>query len=199
MDDTTRPFFPPNQIFLFDNVVPDDICDKIINFLNKADENILEQESYKPGSNVICKSINVEKIRDYYLRTTLDSEIFNSISEIIQKLSKHKIISTVDTGYCLRKITGPTRWHYDATVSDLEKYKKGNLNIPNTEIRNMSVIIALNSDYEGGEFCFPEQNTMIKLKKGQALAFPPYWTHPHYTNDLKNGTYRYTINTWLCE
>ena len=65
------------------------------------------------------------------------------------------------------------------------------------EIRNMSIIIALNEDYDGGELCFPEQDFTIKLRKGQAVAFPPYWTHPHYTNELKNNTYRYTINTWL--
>ena len=63
----------------------------------------------------------------------------------------------------------------------------------------MSVIIALNDDYEGGELVFPNQDVVVKLKKGQAVAFPPYWTHPHYTNEPLNGTFRYTVNTWLTE
>ena len=63
----------------------------------------------------------------------------------------------------------------------------------------MSIIIALNDDYEGGEFYFPTQDFKIKLKKGQIIAFPPYWTHPHMVDSPTDGTYRYTINTWLYE
>ena len=37
------------------------------------------------------------------------------------------------------------------------------------------------------------------LKKGEAIAFPPYWTHPHEVSAPENGTFRYTINTWLYE
>jgi hypothetical protein len=196
--DFTRPTLPPNQIFLFSNVVSDNVCDMIIKHLN--DPNVeLREEKYAPGQNVQCKFNHISDIKDYYLRKTLDLEIFNSIGEICNELwSKYKIKCTNDSGYQLRKITGPTRLHSDATVSEMCKYKNKNLPVPNNEIRIMSVIMALNSDYEGGEFCFPEHNTMVKLKKGQAIAFPPYWTHPHYTNDL-NGTFRYTINTWLCE
>ena len=44
----------------------------------------------------------------------------------------------------------------------------------------MSVIIALNDDYEGGEFYFPKQDYKVKLKKGDIICFPPYHTHPLY-------------------
>jgi hypothetical protein len=68
------------------------------------------------------------------------------------------------------------------------------------DVRKISVIIALNGDYEGGEFYFPSQGIdKIKLKKGQAILFPPYWTHPHGVNKPENNTFRYTINTWLLE
>ena len=56
----------------------------------------------------------------------------------------------------------------------------------------------ISDDYEGGELCFPNQDVKIKLEAGDAIVFPPYRTHPHYTNAL-NGTFRYTINTWLCQ
>ena len=63
----------------------------------------------------------------------------------------------------------------------------------------MSIIIALNDDYEGGEFYFPKQDFRVKLKKGDILCFPPYYTHPHMVEAPLNRTYRYTINTWLYE
>ena len=92
-----------------------------------------------------------------------------------------------DTAYQFRKIFGETRLHYDGIKGSYE----------DTNERFLSVIICLNDDYEGGEICFPVQDRIIKMKKGDILAFPPYWTHPHYSNDLLNKTYRYTINTWL--
>ena len=63
----------------------------------------------------------------------------------------------------------------------------------------MSVIIALNDDYEGGIFHFPHQNFTKKLGKGELIAFPPYWTHLHGVETPLNNTIRYTINTWLFE
>jgi hypothetical protein len=102
-----------------------------------------------------------------------------------------------DDGYCFRKITGGTRLHTDSVFGDT--HEKLSKNSPIRDVRKLSLIIALNSDYEGGEFYFPSQGIdKIKLKKGQAILFPPYWTHPHGTREL-NGTFRYTINTWLLE
>jgi predicted 2-oxoglutarate/Fe(II)-dependent dioxygenase YbiX len=92
----------------------------------------------------------------------------------------------------LRKIYDATKIHCDGIV-----HNPSNLCFENN-VRVFSTIIALNSDYEGGELCFPNQDVKIKLEAGDAIVFPPYRTHPHYTNAL-NGTFRYTINTWLCE
>ena len=65
--------------------------------------------------------------------------------------------------------------------------------------RKSSIIIGLNDNFEGGEISFPYQNEKIKICKGEAILFPPEWSHVHYTNDLQNRTYRFTINTWLHE
>jgi hypothetical protein len=118
------------------------------------------------------------------------------MGEIINYIyNKHGIVSSGDSDYCLRKIFGPTRLHADGiNVTAIQ-----NRYIPIKKIRNMSVIIALNDDYDGGEFYFPQQDYKIKLKKGQVIVFPPYWTHKHMVNSPLNGTYRYTINTWLFE
>ena len=65
----------------------------------------------------------------------------------------------------LRKIKGATRWHKDGAIVPKRVH---NGMCPASELRNMSIIIALN--------CDPEQGCTIKLKRGQAVAFPPYWT-----------------------
>jgi hypothetical protein len=71
--------------------------------------------------------------------------------------------------------------------------------ISSHRIRNFSVIICLNSNYEEGHFFFPKQNKLIKLEKGEIILFPPYWTHPHMVLSPTQNTYRYTLHTWLFE
>ena len=91
-----------------------------------------------------------------------------------------------DSAYQFCKVFGETRLHYHEIKGS---YKDNN------EIF-LSVIICLNDDYEGGEICFPVQDRIIKMKKGDILAFPPYWTHPHYSNDLLNKTYM-KLKIWI--
>ena len=128
-----------------------------------------------------------------------DKEQYNIIKNCLSKISKYMKDTTGLEAYnptdgCvrLRKIYDATKIHCDGIV-----HNPSNPCFENN-VRVFSTIIALNSDYEGGELCFPNQDVKIKLEAGDAIVFPTYRTHPHYTNAL-NGTFRYTINTWLCE
>ena len=128
-----------------------------------------------------------------------DKEQYNIIKNCLSKISKHvKDMTGMEAYYptdrcvSLRKIYDATKVHFDGIV-----HNPSNPCFENN-VRVFSTIIALNSDYEGGELCFPNQDVKIKLEAGDAIVFPPYRTHPHYTNAL-NGTFRYTINTWLCQ
>ncbi len=126
-----------------------------------------------------------------YLKKKYEKIIFDIIAKIIKYLDKNfKITCKGDTNYQLCKNFGETYMHVEQIKNSLHNMKLDDLIL-------ISVIICLNDNYEGGEICFPKQNKTIKMKKGDILLFPPYWTHPYYTNDLLNKTYRYTINTSL--
>ena len=180
---------PRGQIFVIDNVLNFDECRELINVI---DERAMLKECYGKESNVQSTYIDLEMLKNSHkeLHDKLYKMIYNSIIRVVVTVGNTSPIDiaciTSDSGYILRKIHGPTKIHVDGTI---EKNSG--------RVRVASVIIALNSDYEGGEFVFQEQDVKIKLKAGQALFFPPYWSHPHETLDL-HGTYRYTINTWLC-
>jgi hypothetical protein len=123
------------------------------------------------------------------------------IDEIMKEIND-KIVFETNSGYCLRKIYGKTRNHidsisevYNSGITFIKKNKMGDYKM----VRNASIIFTLNDNYEGGEFKFTYHNLKIKLKKGSVIIFPPFWTHPHETEDLLNNTYRYTINTWSCQ
>jgi hypothetical protein len=128
------------------------------------------------------------------------NDIMSKINSIMKEINSYINLSS-NTGYCLRKIYGKTALHidniseiFDSNVNFIYKNNHDEYRM----IRNTSIIFSLNDDYEGGEFVFPYQQLTLKLKKGSVIIFPPYWTHPHETNMLINGTFRYTINTWSC-
>jgi len=130
-------------------------------------------------------------------------KIFNEVYEIINGINKD-INVKFNSNYILRIITGATRIHKDDIIKDksfnlnqIMKYGEHIQFNMNTEIhRRLSTIIALNSNYDGGELVFPQQNVSIKLNEGDIICFPPYWTHPHRSNELLNNTNRYTITCW---
>ena len=189
-----------NNIFTLNdqNIINDDDCDFFIKLLNTyIENNEYNIEKWGNGSNVNCLFMNVENMKNVELKKKVDNKIFQIVNKVINYLYKeYHILSRGDSGYCLRKIYGCTREHKDGVLSKTNDKSKS---VYKNQIRNMSIIIALNDDYENGEFYFPMQNFKIKLKKGEIIVFPPYWTHPHFVREPTNNTYRYTINTWLYE
>jgi hypothetical protein len=174
-------------IFVIKNLINDEDLKSIRNLIDKR-ANL--SESWGKSSNCRTKFLHVSDL------VGTDDEYF--ITKIHQYLSIASQIINHETyvdmkgfeAIKLRKVYGPTRLHCDGIVDETqEEYKID-------QIRSVTIIIALNSDYEGGEICFPKHKVSLKLKAGEAIVFPPTWSHPHYTNDL-NGTFRYTISTWF--
>tara|TARA_R110002050_G_C8698264_1_gene494508 strand:- start:41 stop:649 length:609 start_codon:yes stop_codon:yes gene_type:complete len=180
-----------NDIYLFSNVFSEDMCNKLVEFTNKNVKNRL----------VVGEGQNVQA---YEGEIFSDDPFFKPISSKLIDIGRflackyHITFGNYNEynheGITIRKIYGPTQLHTDGPTYDMVN---GNMMVSVDQIRSVSVIIALNGDYDGGEIVFPCQNFKTKLKQGEAIAFPPHWTHPHYTEDLKNNTFRYTINTWL--
>ena len=181
-----------------ENILSSNYCDEIINIIDDIIHNKKNRiEKWESNQNVNCLyfSSNCNELKKEKQIKKLDDEIFKIISKVISILNKDfGIISTGDSGYCFRKIYGATRLHKDGVIIN-----PVNNRLSVKKIRNMSVIIALNDNYEGGEFYFPKQDYRVKLKKGDIICFPPYYTHPHMVEAPLNRTYRYTINTWLFE
>lgn len=58
----------------------------------------------------------------------------------------------------------------------------------------LSILIALNDDYEGGDFVMLD-DYRIKLRQGDVLIFPSNFLFPHKVEPVKFGT-RYTAISW---
>jgi len=90
---------------------------------------------------------------------------------------------------------------------NLLKYKKGNFYKRHTDAyyqvnRQLSFIINLNEDYEGGELIFYYPNdpqfaySKVLLKTGDLIMFPSNFMYPHSIQPITSGT-RYSIVCWF--
>ena len=163
----------------FKNVMDVETCNLLIKHLEDNLHNSIDF-THSDKQNVVCKEIMLEP------NSELDTMVLKTIQKALASYSqKYPFFQgRARTGYQLRKITGNTRVHVDRNPDIEDK-------------RNVSVIIGLNSDYEKGEFHFPEQDYITTVKRGEAIVLPVYFMYPHYVDEPIGS--RYTINTWIIE
>lgn len=77
--------------------------------------------------------------------------------------------------------------HCDHIKSMFDGNRKG--------IPTLSVLGALNDDYEGGDLLF-WGNEKIELKAGQIMIFPSTFMYPHMVTTITKGT-RYSYVSWV--
>jgi hypothetical protein len=176
------------------DVFTDAHCSEIINYItnNSALWNDLDVGI---GNNVNCKFLSLNHLIKLGVHGSnkIDDIIFKGVNAALTAFRETRpdFTGSHDDGYTLRKIYGGTKRHIDAVHSRTTGLTKF--------IRALSLIAVLNDDYDGGIFNFPTQNLKIKVKKGEVIMFPPYWTHPHSVTSVGEGQARYTINTWIME
>ena len=183
-----------NFIKLIDNAFGDKLCDDLIAYYTN-NEQLGELQDY---SEEDLERVNNVRANDILLipntkeRSDLITRCQTCLQKVVREYTKevYSFTSHIDRGLSLRKIFGATRPHSDGVYCSDDSGAVFE--------RKLSVIVGLNSDFEDGEFYFPLQDFKTQVKKGQAICFPPYYTHPHQVSAPTAG-YRYTINTWLIE
>lgn len=183
-------------IFTVSNIIADCQCDYLVNYINNNHQLWKERDTSKySGNNVVCKFLSLNELISLKINDSIqiDEFISQKVNKILKNLKSIRpdFKGNQDDGYTLRKINGGTKIHADGVDSKSGGFTKF--------VRCLSLIIVLNDDYDGGIFSFPNQGVKIKVKKGEAVIFPPYWTHPHAVTSVGEGQARYTINTWILE
>jgi hypothetical protein len=182
-----------DSIYIIKDLVHPNKCNEIVTFIkeNKTLHDYIEVNVTKKN-NVECNFIQMSEHMDNKYIASLDDYIKNKIGDILKLIVNENPMfpcTVLDNGYTLRQIHGGTVRHIDGILDNTSSNKP----------RLLSIIINLNDEYEGGEFHFLKQDVKIKLKKGEGICFPPYWTHPHEVSSVSFGEYRYTINTWILQ
>ena len=184
------------NVFTVSDVFTATQCDKIVKYIQKNSALWQERDvGYASGNNVECKLLTLKDLipRGIPGAKEIDDLIFERVGAVLNafRAFRPEFKGIHDDGYTLRKIYGGTKRHVDGVHSKTGGFTKF--------VRALSFIAVLNDDYDGGIFNFHAQNLKIKVKKGEVVLFPPYWTHPHSVTSVGEGQARYTINTWIME
>jgi len=173
-----------HSINIYKNVISDELCDELISLHQKyKDTSVVQKTTYGSMENTNCYTFLTTNFPEY------DTKIYDVMEGIVARLRlDHEYFpyDVHDSGYELRESYGSTMIHSDSL------YDVHNPSVA----RLLSVIIALTDDYDGGIFNFPKQSYQIKLKRGEAITFPPTPFYPHEVSSPENGK-RYTICTWI--
>ena len=187
------------------NFVSFDDCDALKNAFDVLQHFAVKRE-YEERNNTIGEAIFIsnelnnnksieetEKSQLQEIDNMLVRIINSFIIKILQPLFRLDNLSNLldtdfqDSGYELRKLTGSTRLHVDNIQPTTNRANSS------VFIRFGSITIVLNDTEDS--IVFPLQKRGVSMEKGSVIFFPPFWTHPHYTNYM--GIPRYTVQTWL--
>lgn len=88
--------------------------------------------------------------------------------------------------------------HYEAHHDAVSLWKNPDDTIiwKKTIDRDLSTVIFLNDDFEGGEFVFPELRVRIRPEPGLMIAFPSSQFYLHKVEPVISGT-RYAMVNWF--
>jgi predicted 2-oxoglutarate/Fe(II)-dependent dioxygenase YbiX len=182
-----------SYIHVFKNAVGDDLCDRIISEYKNSNEWGLGvmNEAYNEdirNCNLIPISSYDSMQKNETIRKAIDHDLFSCVSQSISKYQeKHpKCVYRKDTGYDLLRY-------------EVGQYIKSHIDVGITDAmmaRQISCSIALNNDFEGGDFAFFNGELSYRLEKGDILMFPSGFMYPHEVLPVTSGT-RYSIITWF--
>lgn len=178
-------------IKVFENAIPNDLCDLIIKEYSD-DQNWQNAQISKGIINDSIRKVNVIKLDDpanLFKNIPTRQKISFEMNEVIfYAMQKYKQIAP--------GMTAGSNSGYD-----LLRYNEGDFYTEHTDSfidspRHVSCSFHLNDDYEGGEFAFFNREFKIKAKKGALVIFPSNFMFPHEILPVTKGT-RFSIITWL--
>jgi hypothetical protein len=161
-----------HNIFIIRNAIPANVCDIFKKFIEESDKN---------------QDINTDYLKAHVVKNN-DKQLCSIMFKFIRKILKSLRIPD--------KMLDLTTLQYKKVFGETTLHKDGIDYIGYDTYRCISMIFSFDSN-KGGLFHFPAQDIKFKLNKGDAVMFPPYWTHTHEVTAPEPGTFRYTALGWL--
>lgn len=137
--------------------------------------------------NVKCADIEpiIPQIKELY---------DNIVHHIINPFYGFKIKDSEMPQLLVYEPGGHYKAHYDAVAK--WKCPDGNIIWKKSIDRDLSTVLFLNDNFEGGEFVFPDLRIRIRPEPGLLIAFPSSQFYAHKVEPVISGT-RYAMVNWM--
>lgn len=165
-----------SDIFLFKGIFPAELSDDLQSIRDTENyERInIHEENFKLflKFNEWFKSIDNQILDEYLSAYDIENDIgLNATQDTLNNIKE----------FC------KARWRDVYTLRYTPSHS--NLDIKNIhfDFTNITTVICLDDNYEGGELVFPRQDISIKLLKGDCIVFPGDLRYPHYAKKVTSG------------
>lgn len=183
-----------NYIKTYDNVLPKDICVKII---NKFEKHLEQHVNTTLENHRSFTEINLNNHSEW------KNEILNLLVPTFQTyIEKYKRDENIDENVWPEKYGFEQIRMKRYLPNDFDEFKfHADVMDHNSARRFLVCFIYLNDVLEGGETAFQynrnaEMVHEVKPETGKMLLFPPFWTHPHIGKKPISNT-KFIIGTYL--
>ena len=168
------------------NVIPGEICDFLKSSIAEREWDLHEWYNYAENSRKSRNEKELEVLHVQDANKYVLQFVSSAIEQYTDKLGTGDVISRFNDVRFNRYKTGTLMApHKDHIHSIFDGECKG--------IPVLSIVGALNDDFEGGEFIC--RGKVIDLKKGDVLIFPSCFMYPHEVREITSGT-RYSFVMW---
>jgi hypothetical protein len=176
-----------DNIIVIDKFFSDELCNKIHKFLENNDVWNDSETSDPESFDFWSGKLSFEHT---FVKEEFYKELKNKISELISYMEQtyDVVIKKTEIGLnFVRWLDGDDQ----APHGDKEN-EDGSLQIGEIRDYDLSTIIYINDNFDGGNTYFTQHDISVKPKKGSVLIFPGDKYYIHGVSKVKNGT-RYTL------
>jgi 2OG-Fe(II) oxygenase superfamily len=185
--------FAKDNLFYVPNLLSSELCKSIIAMYEKNPEKhegyVLDDYSEKKLMAEVKSSTDLVIAPDGVsgeMFKEIDLAVNQALEKIVAEMPALQLWPLWWTGYKIqhyKKNEGYFKWHCDAIG-------------PGVWERQLAMVIYLNSVQEGGETSFLKQDLQLKPIQGDAVFFPPFWTHPH-CGEVPKSEDKYIISSFI--
>lgn len=191
---------PLSYILIKPNVINENGIQEILNHVRSSEATDLSvfdpDKSNKTGGIewIVDKKMRDTQFVDYEPIKEKVIDLFrNTVKEVINPFYGIEISESEMPQMLSYGIGGHYRPHIDGeslwTTPDGELIWKKSID------RDLSIVMFLNDDFEGGDFIFPDLKVRVRPEPGMMVCFPSNHHYKHGVEPVTKGT-RYSIVCW---
>jgi PKHD-type hydroxylase len=179
-----------HEYWVFKNELDEFTCKKIISLGNK------KWKDAEVGLDNGATTLN-KKVRETDVYFANEDWLYDICWGYLHTANKNSNWNfQIDCAEALQVTRYRKNGHYDFHIdgNGFTRWNHPYNNITHNKTRKLSMTIVLNEDYEGGEFEFFNNDTLIKEKMGTIIVFPSYMLHK--VRPVTKGM-RYSLVAWF--